>query len=111
MPWRCHRRDRDSYRGPGIARGIRPFISPSRVDPGCLASPFRVQQLVDVAAETVVNGLHDGLHGEPILAGNFFGRKRFWANGFAVKDFRPDSTVHEQLTVVRARFWLQVLVL
>jgi hypothetical protein len=87
------------------------LISPSRLDPGCLASPFRVQQLLNVAAEAVVNGLHNGLHREPILTGNFFGRKWFWTNGFAVKDFRPDSPIHEQLAVVRARFWLQVLVL
>src|SRR6266545_4148636 len=111
MPWRCHRPDRDSCRGSGIARGVRPLISPSRLDPGCLASPFRVQQLLDIAAETVVDGLQDGLHREPVLAGNFFWRKRFWANGFAVKDFRPDPPMHEQLAVVRARFWLQVFVL
>jgi hypothetical protein len=49
--------------------------------------------------------------GVPLLAGKFFGRKRFWANGFAVKDFRPDSPFHEQLAVVWAGFWLQEHVL
>ena len=64
-----------------------------------------------LVATAIVNGFDDGLDGKPIFPGNFVRRQRLQTDGFAVKDFCPDSAMHEQLSVVRARFGLQVLVL
>src|SRR5262245_58056279 len=108
MPWRCRHPDRVSCRGPRIAWAVRPQVPARRLDSSGFTSPFLLEQFLVVQA--VVNGLQDGLHRKPIFFGNFWRAEGFWPDGFAEKNFCPDSTVYEQLAVVRSRLRLQVLV-
>src|SRR5258708_6543177 len=98
MPWHYRRPGTDSSFAPGIARGIRPLVSPRRLDPVGLAGAFGVQQFP--VALAIVDRFRDGLDGEPIFPGYLFRRERLRADGLAVKDFRPDAAVHEELPVV-----------
>src|SRR4051794_22661997 len=98
MPWRCRRPDTGSWLGLEIARGVRPRVPTGCFDAVGFARPLRIEQVLVVG--TVVNGLEDGVHGEPIFASNIFRREGLQTDRFAVENLRPDTAIHEELPIV-----------
>jgi hypothetical protein len=69
------------------------LVAPGGFDSHFLTSPFRIEQVLVVKA--VVDGFGDSLNRKPIFFGNFHGREWRGAKRFAVKNFRPDSSIYE----------------